>query len=306
MSVMEERQVLRSNLRVCKYRHDVKNFLQDLNLKETVNVDCILELADDHDLMCLFAFGGHYQNETIYGALTEINLSHEVSKLIIQYAVEIQDEENIPCFYISAANKMVEKRLGFKENQLVGLLCRANQFKVGNPSRFFTSSKLNRINLDDDEREAYDLNHKHFFNISAEFLDRMKYVHSDGKRNNLNITHFPMSCVDDLARGCGQTNSMVFPILNFDIHGKCYINLNQFFIFAETIGDSSAETVTNYQAFSLAQRLDIQQGMDREEALDILEDVYNPGPNSHDDLGSNFHYFIKCFRDQADRSNYFP
>jgi len=165
MSVMEERQVLRSNLRVCKYRHDVKNFLQDLNLKETVNVDCILELADDHDLMCLFAFGGHYQNETIYGALTEINLSHEVSKLIIQYAVEIQDEENIPCFYISAANKMVEKRLGFKENQLVGLLCRANQFKVGNPSRFFTSSKLNRINLDDDEREAYDLNHKHFFNI---------------------------------------------------------------------------------------------------------------------------------------------
>lgn len=304
MSVMEERQVLRSNLRVCKYRHDVKNFLQDLNSKETVTSDCILKLADDNDLMCLFAHGGHYRNETIYGALIEINLPHEVSKLIIQYAIEIKDEENIPCFYISAANKIVEKRIGFKENQLLGVLCRANQFKMGNPGRF--NSKFNRIDLDDDEREAYDLNHKHFFNISAEFLNTMKYVYSDGKKNNLNITHFPMNCVDELARGCGQINSVVFPILNFDIHGKCYINMNQFFIFAETIGGSAAETVTNYQAFSLAQRLDIQQGMDREEAMDILEDIYNPGPYLYDNLGSNFNHFIKSFRDQRDRSDYFP
>jgi len=284
-------------MRVCKYRHGVRNFLEDLNSKETVTCDLILEMANDNDLMCLFAHGGHRRNEKLYGVLLDLRLPPCVSNLILTYAIEIEDEENIPCFYIDAANETVEKRVGFKENQMLGLLCRANQFKVGNPVRFL--SRFSRKDLDDDEREAYDLNKKHFASISAEFLNTKKYLHSDGKKNNLNITYFPMSNVDELARGCDQMNSMVFPLLNFDINGTCYINMNQFFIFEETTMFLGAQTITTYRSFSLAQRLDMTPFMEREESMDILEDCYNPVPYACENLSSDLENFIKSFKEKT-------
>lgn len=283
-------------MRVCKYRHDVRKFLEDLNSKETVTCGLILKLADNNDLMCLFAHGGHRRNDKVYGVLLDLRLSFDVSNLILKYAIEIEDEENIPCFYISAANKTVEKLIGFKENQMLGLLCRANQFKVGNPARFL--SRFNRKDLDDDERQAYDLNKKHFANISAEFLNTKKYLHSDGKKNNLNITYFPMSNVDELARECDQMNSMVFPLLNFDIDGTCYINMNQFFIFEETTRYLGAQTITTYRSFSLAQRLDMTPCMEREESMDILEDCYDPNPYACEDFSSDLKNFIKSFKEK--------
>jgi len=297
MNLPEERQVFRTNMRVCKYRHDVRNFLEDLNSKETVTCDLILKLADNNDLMCLFAHGGHGRNDKIYGVLLDLRFSPDVSNLILKYSIEIEDEENIPCFYISGANKTVEKRIGFEENQMLGLLCRANQFKVGNPARFL--SRFSRKDLDDEESEAYDLNKKHFANISAEFLNTKKYLHSDGKKNNLDITYFPMSNVDELARGCGQTNSMVFPLLNFDIDGTCYINMNQFFIFEETKGKLGAQTITTYRSFSLAQRLDMAPCMEREESLDILEDCYDPESYTCEDFSSDLKNFIKSFKEKT-------
>jgi len=292
---MEERQILRSNLRVCKYRQDVRNFLEDMNSKETLTCECILRLADDNNLMCLFAHGSEYYDKSAFGVLLKTSITDCVARLILSYAIEVTDEYNRPCFYISAANKLVERRAGFSENQLVGVLCRANQFKLGNPRRLI--AKHNYQELDDDEREAYDLNKKHFFNISAEFLNSSKYVHSNGDMNRMNITYFPMSGVEEIAQGAGQLNSMVFPLLNFDVNRECYVNINQFFIFAETIGNGAEETITNYQAFSLATRLNIPHGMDREVAMDILEDIYDPEPlGKEDDLSSHFAHFMKSWQ----------
>jgi len=296
---MEERQILRSNLRVCNYRQNVRNFLEDMNSKETLTCECILRLADDNDLMCLFAHGAEYYDKSAYGVLLKLTrITGCIARLILSYAIEVTDEDHRPCFYISAANKLVERRVGFSENQLVGVLCRANQFKLGNPRRLI--AKLDDDNyqeLDDDEREAYDLNKKHFFNIAAEFLNSTKYVHSNGDMNRMNITYFPMSGVEEIAQGEGQLNSMVFPLLNFDVNRECYININQFFIFAETIGNGAEETITNYQAFSLATRLNIPKGMDREVAMDILEDIYDPEPfKKEEEISCHFAHFVKSWQ----------
>jgi hypothetical protein len=80
------------------------------------------------------------------------------------------------------------------------------------------------------------------------------------------------------------------------VHFRCGITFTHVF-FAETIGNGAEETITNYQAFSLATRLNIPHGMDREVAMDILEDIYDPEPlGKEDDLSSHFAHFMKSWQ----------
>merc|ERR1740122_208151 len=97
-----------------------------------------------------------------------------------------------------------------------------------------------------------------------------KHVHATG--NTLQIEQFPLNLTDEPV--CGALNSIVFSLVNFDTRGVAYININQFFMYT----DPGSMDELKYQAFSLAKRLSIPYGMDLEEAMDILEDIYDSEP----------------------------
>jgi len=266
---MVEAQVAWSKIIVWKYRYAVKHFFEDLNQMGKITPECIMNLAQKHELMCIFAKTAEYHRHALYGTICRMKgkfiLPLRIITEILTFTIDISDNKHNPCFYISEVNGTVFNEIGFTPNHLVGLLCRANQLKVGCPGRFEPFYEIR----DYEEAAAFDINKKHFFNINCEFLKAEKFVFADG--NNLNISHYPLNCTDEESEN--GLNSVVFPLFNFDARSQCFINLNQFFIFHD-----KKSTLTNSQSFSLAKRLDMVPDIDFEEALDVLEDVYVPHP----------------------------